>query len=489
MGTVPHPKLAELIYDGQVMRLARWPKRSDDPAVATSWLHATPGPDGTHFVSGTDVTSRGWANISALPAVNQPWAHVVGNGYYDTVAQMTGAAGTAITVSAGSPAWGAMQLDIDNTGRWAAVNLLEELTDQGEYWMDRAAGVVYFRPPGDVNPSTHETVVSALATPLVSTDTSAQYIIFDGLVFEATQSLMMRVAGSNITVQNSTFRNSGGNAILVGNTSDTIAGNKIYDLVGGGVILVGSGVQYMADSGADHATVLSNEIFRVGRYAFNHVPAVTMGGGQGHLIQHNYMHDIPGISLYALSIGATIEFNVFQRTGLHGYDHGAIYNWNNLNANTTIRYNIFRDVQMNSTYTGTGGDGYDVVGIYCDDYSTGYTTYSNIFYNFKKSDSCPSCAATQAIVNKTSGNSFGNSLFHSVWQIYASAAQPNAGPYFSNSQAWIVNYGFPSGVVTSAVANPNVLDPTNGNFSNQPDGTLMLVNGTQAIPALQIGMK
>ena len=195
------------------------------------------------------------------------------------------------------------------------------------------------------------------------------------------------------------------------------------------------------------------------------------------------------MGIYMLSLGATVEYNVFQRTGLHGFDHGAVYAWNNQNANSTIRYNVFRDVRMNTTYPASGSEGYIVAGIYCDDYTTGYTTYSNVFYNFVRSDTCPTCNATPTVVNKTTSNSFRNSIFSSVWQIYyGSAGGAGGGSYMSNNQAWTVNYAFPSGAVSSATANPNFADPVSGDFSNQPDGTTQLVNGTEPIPAMLIGI-
>ena len=143
---------------------------------------------------------------------------------------------------------------------------------------------------------------------------------------------------------------------------------------------------------------------------------------------------------------------------------------------------------MNTTYPGTGNEGYIVAGIYCDDHSTGYATYSNIFYNLMKSDVCPSCNATPAIVNKTTGNAFRNSVFANVSQIYyGAAAGVSGGLYMSNNQAWNVKYGFPPGAVSSATGNPTFADPANGDFSNQPDGTTWLVNGTEPIPARRIG--
>jgi parallel beta helix pectate lyase-like protein len=480
---LPHPRIAELIYDGQMMKLARWPKRSDDPAVATSWLKAGPGGSATQFTSGTTITGRGWAPMSGIPDVDKPWAHVVGGGYHDAVVQMTAASGTSITTATADPE------GIDgrhHQGRWAALNLLEELTEIGEYWIDRTNGVVYFKPGAD--PTGHETVVSELPGPLVEADTTARYIVFDGLVFEATQSFLMRIAGERITVKNATFRNAGGSGILIGNGFATVERSKFYDLVGSGVVLVGMDVRHMLATGSHHAAIANSEFYRVGRYAHGRVPAIMMGGGGGHVIAHNHIHDVPNMGIYMLSSGATIEYNVFQRTGLHGCDHGAVYAWNNRNANTIIRYNIFREIRMNATYPGTRNEGYIVAGIYCDDRSTGYTTHSNIFFEFMKSDACPTCNATPAIVNKTTGNSFRNSVFSNVWQIYyGEAAGAGGGPYMSNNQAWEVRYGFPSGAVSSAIANPTFANPADGDFSNQPDGTMLLVNGTDPIPVMDIG--
>jgi hypothetical protein len=481
---LPHPQLAELIYDGQMMKLARWPKRSDDPAVATSWLEAEPGGPATRFTSGTTTAGRGWTPISGIPDIDKPWAHVVGGGYHDAVVQMTAASSTSITTATADPE------GIDGNhhqGRWAALNMLEELTDVGEYWVDRTNGVVYFKPGAD--PTGHDTVVSELAGPLVEADTTAQHIVFDGLIFEATQSFLMRIAGKHITVRNSTFRNAGGSGVLIGGGHVVVDRSKFHDLVGSGVVLVGVDVRYMPSTGSHHVTIANSELYRVGRYAHGRVPAIVMGGGKGHVIAHNYIHDVPNMGVYMLSLGATIEYNVFQRTGLHGFDHGAVYAWNNRNANTTIRYNIFRDIRMNRTYPATRNEGYIVAGLYCDDHSTGYTTYSNIFYDFIGSDACPSCNATPAIVNKTTGNSFRNSVFSNVSQIYyGAAAGVSGGSYMSNNQAWNVKYGFPSRAVSSAIANPSFTDPANGDFSNQPEGTTVLVNGTEPIPATHIGL-
>jgi hypothetical protein len=483
----PHPKLAELIFDGEMMRLARWPKRSDDPANSTSWLRATPGASGLDFVSGTSVGGRGWAALASIPEIDRPWAHVVGGGYHDDVLQMTSASGTRITV-ASAPSEG-----IDgksNQGRWAAVNLLEELTEQGEYWIDRTRGVVYLRAPGDANPAIHETVLSELTTPLVWADETSQHITFDGLIFEATQSFLMRVAGQHITIRNSTFRNAGGSGVLVGSGYTTVDGSKFHDLIGAGVVLVGLDVRYMPSRGSHHATIANNEIYRVGRFAHGRVPAIVMGGGSGHVISHNYIHDVPNMGIFLLSLGATVEYNIFQRYGLHGCDHGAVYAFRNVNASSTLRYNIFRDARMNTTYPGTHNDGYIVAGIYFDSDVSGYSTHSNIFYNMARSEMNPiGCVATPAIVNKTTGNSFRNSIFFDVWQAYFGAeAGALGGSYLSNNQAWNVRHGFPSRAVSSVTANPNFADPAKGDFSNQPDGTTSLVNGTEPIPALHIGL-
>ena len=119
----------------------------------------------------------------------------------------------------------------------------------------------------------------------------------------------------------------------------------------------------------------------------------------------------------------------------------------------------------------------------------GLPTYSNVFYNFVRSDTCPTRNATPTVANKTTSNSFRNSIFSSVWQIYyGSAGGAGGGSYMSNNQAWTVNYAFPSGAVSSATANPNFADPASGDFSNQPDGTTQLVNGTEPIPAMLIGI-
>ncbi len=500
---LPHPALAELIYDGSMQTLARWPKRSDDPSVSTSWVTATPTANSLQFTSATDITSRGWS-FGSMPTIDMPWAHIIGGGYHDAVVQMTAASATTISTATAEPE------GIDGSfsqGRWAAVNMLEEVNTAGDYWIDRTNGVVYFLPPAG-DPTSHETVITTLQAPLLWVDNTASYIVFDGLTVEAGQMFLMRVAAPNITIKNSTFRNAGGTGIIVGNTNVTIDRCKFYGLVGSGVSFVGHDVQYMPSTGSASCTIKNSELYRVGRYALCRVPAITLGGGSNHLVQHNYIHDVPNMGIYHLAVSATVEYNIFQRTGLHGFDSGAVYSWNNVNSNNTVRYNIFRDVQMNTTYPGTTNNGYDVVGVYCDDFTTGFTVFANVCYNFIASAAAPTAWASIGMSSKTNGNTYSNNAFLNVDKVFynGESTYTNGGTWVNNNQSQGENYAFRSSSVNNACVDTNgstgcpfavstfspaMNNPAGGDFSNNADGYLHLYSGLPSvvpIPVSQIGI-
>ena len=98
-------------------------------------------------------------------------------------------------------------------GQWFyAFNLLPELDSPGEWYLDRAASVLYFWPPA---PLTNGAVmVSSLNTLL--TITNASFITFEGFTFEGAQRNAISISGGATNLLRAcTIRNVGKNGASI----------------------------------------------------------------------------------------------------------------------------------------------------------------------------------------------------------------------------------------------------------------------------------
>ena len=89
--------------------------------------------------------------------------------------------------------------------RFRALNLLEELDEAGEYYLDAASHRLFFWPPDKLDGA--RIVLSTLDTPLVALQ-DASYVTLQGFIFEATLGDGVEVSGgtSNV-IENCEVRN------------------------------------------------------------------------------------------------------------------------------------------------------------------------------------------------------------------------------------------------------------------------------------------
>jgi hypothetical protein len=98
---------------------------------------------------------------------------------------------------------------------YRVVNLLEELTAPGEYFIDRATGRLYLIPPEGVDLATADIVVSMMEQPLLAL-TGASYVRFEKLTLEAVRGDGVHIeGGSDCRLSNCTLRNIGRSAAII----------------------------------------------------------------------------------------------------------------------------------------------------------------------------------------------------------------------------------------------------------------------------------
>jgi hypothetical protein len=252
-------------------------------------------------------------------------------------------------------------------GQWFyGFNLLCELDQPGEWYLDREKGRLYFWPPSPL--PTGRAVVSVLPT-LVTFD-EVSCVTFRGLIFEAARetAIIMR-GGTGNRILGCTLRNLGGSAISIsGGSNHGVVGCDISQCGAGGVSLDGGDRKTLTAAGhfADN-----NHIHHYGRWRPMYSAGVSLNG-VGNRATHNLIDNAPHQAIAFGGNDHRIEFNEIHSVCHESNDAGAIYagrDWTM--RGTVIRHNHLHDI--------TGFEGRGCVGVYLDDMFCGTEISGNLF--------------------------------------------------------------------------------------------------------------
>jgi len=291
-----------------------------------------------------------------------------------------------------------------NFQRWFAYNLLEEIDDAGEYYIDRASGVLYFyRPEGELK--TIE--VSMLEEPLVQFKNTS-FIHFNGINFECSRGMGVYIEkGKENRIDNCVFRNLGIVGVCVGKgiepfaelthegdgqpasgklgslmnyvykhttfnreagTGHVISNCEIYNTGSGGISL----------GGGDRLTLKkgNNQVVNCSIHDFNRLDRSYKAGinidGVGNVIRNCEIFNCPGSAILLHGNDHLIEYNSIHHAVTDGDDMGAIYYGRDPSEfGNKVQYNFFHHI---------GNDHGSIVSVYHDDGACGMEVTGNIFY-------------------------------------------------------------------------------------------------------------
>ncbi len=261
--------------------------------------------------------------------------------------------------------------------RFYFLNVLEELDQPGEWFLDSKTGVLYFWPPPasafKVQSSAPEVLFSLLGDPLLKL-TDVSHVTFRGLALEATRSSAVQIrGGASNRIAGCLIRNVGNYGVTIeGGTGHGVIGCDIFDTGDGGVSLDGGDRQTLRPGGhfAENC-----HFARQGRWSKCYVPAVLIGG-VGQRASHNLIHDHPHCAILFNGNDHLLEFNEIHHIALETGDVGAIYTGRDYTyRGNRIRYNFIHD---------TGGVGMGSMGIYMDDCVSGTEILGNVFYKVQR---------------------------------------------------------------------------------------------------------
>ena len=365
------PAHCELFFDGKPMTLARWPNEGSFEQIAGS-PEASKHKDehgGTlgkledgFFYNGD--RPRQWQDLSVL-WVHGYWAWDWANSY-ERVASLD----PRLRLIKTSPPHGLY--GFRKGQRFYFLNVLEELDQPGEWFLDADYGMIYFWPPRALGDDT-EVLLSLLEQPLVKL-TGVSDVTVRGLILEATRGNAVEIQGGRSNrIAGCVIRNIGNAGVtIVDGFGHGVQGCDVFDTGDGGVSLKGGDRQTLTSGGH---FVENCHFARQGRWSKCYVPAVLLEG-VGQRASHNLIHEHPHCAILFGGNDHLIEFNEIHHIALETGDVGAVY----AGRDYTFRGNRIR----NNFIHHTGGVGMGSMGIYMDDCVSGTEIFGNIFYKVQR---------------------------------------------------------------------------------------------------------
>jgi len=252
--------------------------------------------------------------------------------------------------------------------RYAALNLLEELDQPGEYFLDRERGRLYFWPPGPMRGA--HIVLSMLTSPIIALR-NASHVTLRGLTVEdcAGNGIEIR-GGRHDSVLACRVRNTGMDGIVVdGGTNHSVIACDIFDTGTAGLKMSGGDRKTLTPSGHQ---AINNAIYRVSRRQRTHAYHVHLGG-VGVRLAHNLLHDGPHQAIGLAGNDHIIEFNEIHHTGMETDDCGSFYMGRNPSERgSMLRYNFWHHIGSTRAHGSCA--------VYFDDGAGGQTVFGNVFY-------------------------------------------------------------------------------------------------------------
>ena len=353
---------AELFFDGKPMQMARYP--NEGFIKITGLLNIEPVEE--HGAKGDKVGKFHYDDprVDRWTAEKEGWVH--GYWFWDWSDQMHKIKSIdpntkLIEVCPPYHCYGY------RPGQWFyGFNLLCEIDQSGEYYLDRETGVLYFYPP--VSPAEKESFLSHIDSLFLFNN--ASYITIRNLILEGCRKDAVIVQeGKNVRIAASVIRNIGGTAVRIsGGFKHGVQGCDIYNTGTSGISLTGGDRETLipAEHFADN-----NHIHHFARLQRILQPGVRLNG-VGNRATHNHIAHAPHVAILFSGNDHLIEFNEINDVCYESNDAGAIYagrNWT-MRGNM-IRYNYLHDLE--------GFEKKGCVGVYLDDMFASADIIGNIF--------------------------------------------------------------------------------------------------------------
>jgi len=370
----------QLFFDGRRQNLARYPNFDPQEPIAGGWayvegtivnLYRDQPDDSKHLLHFKPQDARTWgstddAEVCIFPRYNW-WNNIVRIASVDRDSRTISlAADCSYAIRPGD--------------RYYVQGLLEELDAPGEWYLDQAAGKLYFWPPA---PLEGKEVIAPTLRTIVEIGRGTAHLTIRGFDVECCEGTAVALTGTtDCLIAGCVIRNVGDYRGL----GVRISGGMRNGVVGCDVSETGS--SGIAISGGDRTTLTSADNYAGNNY-IHHTGVFYKQGvgielnGVGNRASHNLIHDCPRMGIIFSGNNLLIEYNHIRHVNLETEDTGVVYtggrDWIS-SRGTVIRYNYFHD----SLGFGRAREGRWICpypfawGVYLDDNAGGVDVIGNI---------------------------------------------------------------------------------------------------------------
>ena len=358
------PAHCELFFNGRPMTLAQWPNAGQfatitgfTVAMADEWQQQTGKLDGGFTYDGD--RPKGWAPSDDI------WVHGYWSWDWANSYEHIRTLNVERRIVETHPPHG--NYSFRKGQRFYFLNILEELDEPGEYYVDTKAGLLYFWPPED--PARAEVIVSVLEAPLLNLQ-DASHVMLRGLTIECGRGCGIKLTGgTGVAIAGCTVRNTGTWGIeAAGGSGHRITGCNVYGNGDGGIKLDAGDRKTLT---AANCEITNNHIHHIGRWSRSYQAGV-LASGVGIRIANNLIHDGPHNAILYWGNDIAVEFNEIYRVCMESGDVGAIYT----GRDYTYRGNCVRGNYIHNL----GGVGMGCSAIYMDDCVSGHEIRDNIVW-------------------------------------------------------------------------------------------------------------
>lgn len=259
---------------------------------------------------------------------------------------------------------------------WYIYNLLEEIDEPGEYFMDQKTGYLYYYPTKDM--SSIKSVVLTLLDGNVVDIHNAKYINFKGIdVGRSRRSAFNLENCENVHISDADISYTASMAVKIYNSTNcTVKDSHIHD-VDGGVEINNCGDRANLIRG--NCGVENCEIDNFARLTKTYTTAVNLSNGCGNYARNNEIHNAQHMAVGFSGPYHEISFNNIYNVCQEADDSGVIYTGRSLATHwgSVVKNNYIHDCTPNVTFRiGT-------IAVYLDDFLSGVTVAGNVIENMQ----------------------------------------------------------------------------------------------------------
>jgi hypothetical protein len=371
------PASLEIFVNDEAMHIARWPNLGDENIPIGEVIDKGSVPRVGDFSNRGGVFKFNTDRPDRWKSAKDIWiSGLFAYGYADDMVQVAEIDLKEKTIRTVQPTLYGFKTET-HWRAWYALNLLEEIDQPGEYFIDAEAGILYLYPPASMQDA--HVQISMLEEPMFALE-GVSHLTFEKLTVECSRGTGFYIErGAGNQIAGCTLRNFGIMAVQMGKgveefkdyavigtgkpvsrrlgswhehiwinndfqseagTGHKIVSCDIYNTGAGGVQLNG-GNRVTLKPGNNE--IVNCDIHHSNRLESSYKASINIDG-VGNRIANCRIHDVPNQAIYLLGNDQIIEYNDIYRTGTHVDDGAPLYTgMDPTMMGSQIRYNYWHN--------------------------------------------------------------------------------------------------------------------------------------------------